>query len=66
MDCMDDLGVVDPTQIRRRDPEVGMPELSLYDEQQDPLPGHLDSVRMPELMRGKPATNPGGPGALRN
>lgn len=30
---MDDLGVVDAAQIPRRDPEIGMPELALYDEQ---------------------------------
>jgi hypothetical protein len=51
MDRMDDLDVVDPTQVRRRDAEVCMPELALYDEQRDPLAGHLDSVGMPELMR---------------
>jgi hypothetical protein len=50
MDRMDDLDVVDPTQVRRRDAEVCMPELALYDEQRDSLAGHLDSVGMPELM----------------
>jgi hypothetical protein len=36
MDRVDDLGVVDPTQVRRRDLEVCMPEQALYDEQRDP------------------------------
>jgi hypothetical protein len=36
MDRIDDLGVVDPAQVRGRDAEVCMPELSLYDEQRDP------------------------------
>ena len=62
MDCVDDLGVVDPAQVRRGDPEVCVPELSLYDQQRDPLSGHLDRVSVPELMRGKPAANPGGLG----
>jgi hypothetical protein len=28
---VDDFGVIDPAQVSRRDPEVGMPELSLDD-----------------------------------
>ena len=50
MDRVDDLGVVDPTQVGRGDPEVCMPELALYDKQRDPLTGHLDGVSVPELM----------------
>ena len=34
-----------------------MPELSLDHDQRDPLAGHLDRVRVAELMRRKPATN---------
>jgi hypothetical protein len=32
VDGVDDLGVIDPAQVSRRDPEVGMPELSLDDQ----------------------------------
>src|SRR5450755_1225284 len=62
MDRVDDLGVVDPSQVRRGDPEVCVLEVSLYDEQRDALAGHLDGVRVPELMRREPAMNPGGQG----
>jgi len=31
MDGVDDLGVVDPAQIHRGDPEIGIPELALDD-----------------------------------
>jgi hypothetical protein len=31
VDGVDDLGVVDPAQVRGGNPEVGMPDLSLYD-----------------------------------
>ena len=36
-DRVDDLGVVDPAQVRGGDPEIGMPELALYDQQWDPF-----------------------------
>jgi hypothetical protein len=55
-----DLGVVDPAQVHGRDPEVGMPELPLYDDQRYALARHLDRVSMPELVRRKPATQPSG------
>jgi hypothetical protein len=59
---VDDLGVVDPAQVRRGDPEICMAELSLDDEQRNALARHLDSVSVPELVRRKPATNAGGLG----
>jgi hypothetical protein len=37
VDGIDGLGVVDAAQVRGGDPEVGMPELALYDQQWDPL-----------------------------
>jgi hypothetical protein len=37
VDCVDDLGVVNPAQVRGGDPEIGMPELALYDQQGDSL-----------------------------
>jgi hypothetical protein len=48
VDGVDDLGVVDPAQVQGRDPEVGMPQLPLYDHQQHALARHLDRVSMPE------------------
>jgi hypothetical protein len=36
VDGVDDLGVVDPSQVRRGDPKVCVPELPLYDQQRDP------------------------------
>jgi SEC-C motif len=42
-----------------------MPELALYDQERDPLAGHLDSVGVPELVRREspPHTGPGGQAA---
>jgi hypothetical protein len=50
MDRVDDLGVVDPAQVRGGDLDIGMTELALYDKQRDPLAGHLDRVGMAELV----------------
>jgi len=50
MDGLDDFRVVDPAQISGRDREIGVPELSLDHDQRDPLPGHLDRVRVPQLV----------------
>jgi hypothetical protein len=62
MDRVDDLGVVDPTQVRRGDAEVGMPELALYNQQRDTLARHLHSLRMSQLVGCEPAPNSGGQG----
>ena len=35
MDGVDDLGVVDPSQVRGGDSEIGVPELALDDDQWD-------------------------------
>ena len=59
MDRVDNLGVVDPAHVRRRDPEIGMTELALDDQQWDPLAGHLDGVGVPELVRREATANPG-------
>ena len=37
-----------------------MPELALYDQERDPLAGHLDSGGVPELVGCKPAADSGG------
>jgi hypothetical protein len=50
VDGVDELGVVDSAQVSRCDCEVGMLELSLDHDQQDPLAGHLDGVRVPQLV----------------
>ena len=36
-----------------------MPELTLDDHQRDTFVGHLDRVRVPQLVWGEPATNTG-------
>ena len=56
---VDDLRVVDPTEIRGGDPEVGMTELALDHEQRHALTRHLDSVRMPQLVRREPPAHSG-------
>ena len=65
MDGLDDFGVVDPAQIRGPDREVGMPELALDHEQRDPFAGHLDGVRVPELVRREPVADAGSPGTVQ-
>src|SRR5919106_3113289 len=51
MDGVDDLGVVDALQVDAGDAEVGMPELALDDDQRHALAGHLDGVRVAQLVR---------------
>jgi hypothetical protein len=50
VDCVDDLSVVDPSQVGGGDPGVGMPWLALDHERTAPLAGHLYSVGVPELV----------------
>jgi hypothetical protein len=57
VDGLDDLGAVNPTQIRGGHREVGMTELALDHQQREPLAGHLDGVRVPELVRREPAAD---------
>jgi hypothetical protein len=54
VDGIDDLRVVDPLEIDRGHPEMGMPELALDNDQRHALVGHLDRVRMPALMGREP------------
>jgi len=58
MHAVDDLGVIDPTQIVGGDPEVGVPELAFNHDDRHPLARHLNSVRVTELMGREPATHP--------
>src|SRR5450432_3552546 len=57
VDGLDDFGVVDPAEIRGGDRKVGMPELALDHEQRDPFAGHVDGVRVPELVWREPAAD---------
>src|SRR5918995_2160059 len=59
VDGVDDLGVVDALQIDRGDPEIGVPELALDDDQRHALARHLDGMRVAELVRRKAPTHPG-------
>jgi len=58
VDRVHDLSRVDPLEVNRRDPKVGMPELPLDNRQRDPFVRHLDRVRMPELVGRKPPAHP--------
>jgi hypothetical protein len=55
VDGVDNLAGIDPLEIDRRDPKMGMPELSLDDRQRDPFVRHLDRMSVPELVRREPA-----------
>src|SRR5215207_897208 len=59
VDGVDDLGVVDALQVDRGDPEVGVAELALDDDQRHAFAGHLDGMRVAELVRRKAPTHPG-------
>lgn len=59
MDRLDDLGVVDTAEIPGGDRQIGVAELALDNDQRDPLPRHLDRVRVPELMRSESAPHSG-------
>jgi hypothetical protein len=50
VDGLDDLRAVDCAQISGCDREIGVPELSLDHDQREPLAGHLDGVRVPQLV----------------
>jgi hypothetical protein len=44
---MNDLGAVDPTQIRGGDRKIGVTELALNHNDRHAFMGHLNSVRVP-------------------
>ena len=56
---LDDLGVVDSAQVAGCDREIGVTELALDHNQRDPLPRHLNSVRVAQLIRRESATDAG-------
>ena len=53
---VDDLRVIDSLEVDRGDPEVRVPLLALDDDERDAFVGHLDGVRVPELMWRDPAS----------
>ena len=59
VDDVDDLCVVDAVEIDRGHTEVRVTELALDDVHRDAFPGHLDRVRVSELMRREAAANTG-------
>jgi hypothetical protein len=59
VDGLDDLGAVDSAEVSGCDREVGVTELALDHDQRDPLTRHLNRMRVPQLMRREPATDPG-------
>ena len=56
---LDDLGVVDAAQVGRGDPEVGVAELVLDDDEWHAFAGHLNGVGVPELVRCEPPAHTG-------
>jgi hypothetical protein len=64
VDGVDDLGVVDALQVARSDAEVRVPELALDDDRRDALAGHLDGVRVTELLRCQGSADTGPHGGL--
>jgi hypothetical protein len=53
---------VDALRVDRGDPEVGVPELALDDDQRDAFPSHLDGVGVAKPVRRQPSPHarPGG------
>jgi hypothetical protein len=51
--------VVDPLQVDRRHPAVGVAQLTLDDSERHSLSGHLDCVGVVKLMRRKAAPDAG-------
>ena len=58
MNGVDDLRVIDSLEVGRGDPEVRVPQLALDDDERDAFVGHLDGVRVPELVWREPASYP--------
>jgi hypothetical protein len=49
------ISVLSIPQVGGRDAEVGVAQLSLDHDEGDALPGHLNSMRVPELVGREPA-----------
>jgi hypothetical protein len=57
MDSVNDLGVIDATQIGGGDREVGVSELALDEQQRDAFARHLDCVGVAQLVGSEPAAH---------
>jgi hypothetical protein len=53
------IGVVDALEVDRGDAEVGVAELALDDDQRHALAGHLDGVRVAQLVWRKASPHAG-------
>ena len=51
MHSLDDLRIVDTAEVSGGDGKIGVSELALDHDQRDPLAGHLDGVRVSQLVR---------------
>jgi hypothetical protein len=56
---VDDLGVTDPVQFAAGDPKVCVLSRRCMTSEGTPSAGHLDGVRLAELMPGEPSSNAG-------
>jgi hypothetical protein len=54
VDGADDLAAVDALQVDAGDAEVGVPELTLDDDERNAFVCHFDRVGVPELVRREP------------
>jgi hypothetical protein len=59
MNGVDDLAVIDSLQVDRGDPEVRVAELPLDHVERHAFSSHLNSVRVPKLMRREATTHAG-------
>jgi hypothetical protein len=50
VDGGDDLRAVNALQVNRGDPEIGVAELALDNDQRNSLVSHLDRMSVPELV----------------
>jgi hypothetical protein len=57
MNCVDDLGVVDPLEVDRGDAEVAVAELALDDHERHTFASHFDGVGVPQLIWGEPSAD---------
>lgn len=58
MDGADDLAAIDALQVDAGDPKVGMPQLTLDDNERNAFMRHLDRVSMPQLVGREPPSHP--------
>jgi len=64
---LDDLRVIDPLEVDRCDPEIGVSQLPLDDDERDTFVRHLNRMGVAELVWCEPTSDPscgGGAGEL--